>query len=163
MTILTVRRVYAPRFRLVTTKIWRDGHYSPLGMSHLSGLGQTVLQLLDTSVLQLHFLQKLAGKSIFEAWGHVDPKTRREECPITWGWRERERVREGTHAWERERKPFGSSFYVFFPSPVPVLCKLGLGRSAVLKSSLRSSDLPLTFSILFSWAFPFLVFQPLLF
>ena len=37
--------------------------------SQLSGLGQTVLQLLGKSVLQLHFIQKTAGES----------KTRREE------------------------------------------------------------------------------------
>ena len=34
---------------------------------------------------------------------------------------------------ERERKHFGSSFYVFFfLPPEPALCKLGLVRSAVL-------------------------------
>ena len=30
-------------FCLLTTKIWSDGHLSPLGGSQLSGLGQTVL------------------------------------------------------------------------------------------------------------------------
>ena len=38
---------------------------------------------------------------------------------------------------EREREPFSSSFYVFFFSPPgPVLCKLGLVRSAVLSEVL---------------------------
>ena len=49
------------------------------------------------------------------------------------------------HAGERE--PFGSSFYMFFPSPRPALCKLGLVRSAVLPEVLTlvlgsSFDLP---------------------
>ena len=50
------------------------------------------------------------------------------------GERERERERERTHmhAEERvQRKRFGSSFYMFFLPPGPVLCKLGLARSAV--------------------------------
>ena len=33
------------------------------------------------SVLQLYFIYKIAGKFIFEAWGHVNPKTGREEHP----------------------------------------------------------------------------------
>ena len=54
-----------------------------------------------------------------------DPKMRREECPTAWGRervreREREREREsaGSHLGERERKRFGSSFYMFFPLPL---------------------------------------------
>ena len=41
-------------------------------------------------------------------------------------------------AGEREREPFGSSFYVFFSSPRPALCKLGLVRTAVLPEVLTS-------------------------
>ena len=37
-----------------------------LGVSKLSGLGQTLLQLLHESVLQLYFIYKIAGKSILE-------------------------------------------------------------------------------------------------
>ena len=50
---------------------------------------------------------------------------------------------------EREReRAFGASFYMFFSSPGPALCKLGLVRSAVLPEVLTlvlrpSSDLPL--------------------
>ena len=42
-------------FCLITTKIWSDGHQSPLGVSQLSGLEQTVLQLsgLEWTMLQL--------------------------------------------------------------------------------------------------------------
>ena len=47
------------------------------------------------------------------------------------GEREEEREKECTHAGERERKRFGSSFYMFFPPPGPALCKLGLARRAV--------------------------------
>ena len=53
------------------------------------------------------------------------------------GKRVEERVGEGegekehTHGGERERKRFGSSFYMFFPPSRPALCKLGLARSAV--------------------------------
>ena len=39
---------------------------------------------------------------------------------------------------EREREPFGSSFYMFFSSPGPALCKLGLVRSAILPEVLTS-------------------------
>ena len=58
-----------------------------------------------SSMLQLYFIQKIAGKSIFEAEGHIDPKTRGEEHSSA---QERERERES------ERASFGSSFYMFF-------------------------------------------------
>ena len=49
-------------------------------------------------------------------------KTRREERD-----RDREYARSGERERERERdpRPFGSSFYMFFPLPGPALCKLG--------------------------------------
>ena len=70
---------------------------------------------------------------------------------------EGERERE----WERERNPFGSSFYVFFLPPGPALCKLGLVRSAVLSEVLTrvlgpSFDLPLLY---FHGLFPSLSFS----
>ena len=102
-----------------------------------------MLQLLGTSVLQLHFISKIAGES----------KTGREESGGVRGEggreRERERERVHTHTGERKRvrererkstrtreresvrKHFGSSFYMFYPPPGPALCKLGLARSAV--------------------------------
>ena len=39
--------------------------------------------------------------------------------------------KQRTHAGERQRKCFGSSFDMFFPPPGPALRKLGLARSAV--------------------------------
>ena len=38
-----------------------------LGVPQLSGLGQTVLWLLDKSVLQAYLIYKIAGESILEA------------------------------------------------------------------------------------------------
>ena len=70
-----------------------------------------------------------------------DVKTR--EWRSAWK-RERERERKHARGGERERKRFGSSFYMFFPPPGPALCKLGLARSAVCSTrGLHSS--PLTF------------------
>ena len=98
-----------------------------LSTSQLSGLGQTLLQLLGKSVLQLHFIYKIAGES----------KTRREESGGVHGEgerereKERERVRARMQERESERKRFGCSFYMFFPPPGPALCKLGLARSVV--------------------------------
>ena len=45
-----------------------------------------------------------------------------------WG-REGEREEEGTNGErKRERKHFGSGFYMFFPRTGPALCKLGLAQ-----------------------------------
>ena len=75
----------------------------------------------------------------------MDPKTRRGEHPIAQGG-ERERENERRHSWERE-SPLAPIFIWFFLPPVPVLCKLGLGWSAVLPEVLTvlgpSFDLPL--------------------
>ena len=105
-----------------------SGHVWMCGMSQLSGLGQIVLQLLSKSVLQLHFIYKIAGES----------KTRREESGGVHGEGEREREKEREresgrmHAGERvlEKALWLLLLYVF-PPPGPALCKLGLARSAV--------------------------------
>jgi len=59
---------------------------------------------------------------------------------------------------ERERpRPFGSSFYMSFPSPGPALCKLGYpGVLFVLPEVLTPVLGPIF--VLFSVAFPFLIF-----
>ena len=62
---------------------------------------------------------------------------------------------------EREREPFGSSFCMFFSSPGPALCKLGLVRSAILPEVLTlvlgpSFDLSLFY---FRGLFSFLSFS----
>ena len=61
---------------------------------------------------------------------------------------------------ERERKPFGSSFYVFFfPLGLPYVNWAWPGVLFYLKSSLWSSDLPLTFlcSIFTGFSLPYLL------
>ena len=65
---------------------------------------------------------------------------------------------------ESEPEPFGSAFHVTSPPPGPALCKLGSARS-VACSAWGPHSGPRTFLdppsfVLFSQAFPFLVFQP---
>ena len=82
--------------------------------------------------------------------GMLYQKTQREE---------RERGTETESVWERERdpRPIGSSFYMFFPPPGPALCKLDEpGVLFVLPEALTPVLRP-SF-VLFLWAFPFLVF-----
>ena len=80
--------------------------------------GTDVLQLLDRSVLQLSFIQKAAGN--MRACQPKDGK--RKACPLA------------------------PLFICFFLPPGPVLCKLGQEQCCLfsLRSSLQSSDLPLT-------------------
>ena len=86
---------------------------------------------------------------------------------------EREREREQAHGGERERKSagtqgreseraLGSSFYMFFPSPWACPVQIGLSQECCLfflQSSLRSSDLSLTFlcSIFMDFSLPCLL------
>ena len=54
--IIDVTRVYVPRFYVLSRQRFGATDIKALGMSQLSGLRQTVLQLLGKSVLQLHFV-----------------------------------------------------------------------------------------------------------
>ena len=105
-------------------KAFGASRLSGLGQTllQLLGLGQIVLQLLDKSVLQLHFIYKIGGES----------KTRREESGGVRGERKRERESVRMHTGEtvREKALWLLLLYVF-PPPGPALCKLGLARSAV--------------------------------
>ena len=130
-----------------------------LGASQLSGLRQTVLQLLDKSVLQLYFIQKIAGESILKALGHVNPKTRREEsgraCQNA-GERKKAHAqgaglgggggkREGGRERESTRVLWLLLLYVF-SSPWACPMQIGLSQECCLfylRSSPWSSDLPL--------------------
>jgi len=67
-----------------------------------------VIALRQISVIQLYFIKKIAGKSIFEAWGHVDPDAKRRALQ---------------HAGERELAL--APLFICFSLPGPVLCKLG--------------------------------------
>ena len=84
------------------------------------------------------------------------PKRREEE-------RERENASTRLHRREREREtspsPFGSSFYMFFPPTGPALYKLGQPGVLFLLPEVLTPVLRPSF-VLFSRAFPFLVFQP---
>ena len=95
-----------------------------------------------SSILQLYFIQKIAGKSIFEARGHVDPKTRRDEHPSMW-----ERVSELALA---------PLFICFFPGPV--LCQLGQSGVVFVLPQVLTPVLRPSF-VVFSRAFLFLIFQ----
>ena len=69
------------------------------------------------------------------------------------------RTHESVGVGERDPWPFGFSFQKFFPPPGPALCKLGQpGVLFVLPEVLTPVFGP--YFVLFSWAFPFLVFQP---
>ena len=84
-------RVYVPQFFVSSQQRFGGTDIKALRASQLSGLGQTVLQLLGKSVLQLHFIQKIAGES----------KTRREESGGVRGEGERERESTRMHTGER--------------------------------------------------------------
>ena len=133
-------------FCLVTTKIWSDGHSSPLGVSQLSGLGQTVLQLsgheqtmlqlLDKSVLQLcvtalFYLENSRKIHLrgMRACRPKDEKRRAFQC-----------------AGERETpSPLAPLFICFFFSLDLPYVNQASQESCLfyLRSSLQSSDLPL--------------------
>ena len=53
---IDVTRVYVPRFFVSSQQIFGATDIKALSVSQLSGLGQTVLQLLGKSVLQLYFI-----------------------------------------------------------------------------------------------------------
>ena len=55
-SLVSVMRVYVPRFFVSSQQRFGATDIKALGASQLLGLGQTVLQLLGKSVLQLHFI-----------------------------------------------------------------------------------------------------------
>ena len=121
-------------------------------VSQLSGLEQTVLQLLDKSVLQLSvtalFYLDISRKIHLQGVRARWPKDTKRRAP--------------QHAGERagwgEGACFGSSFYMFFPLLGPALCKLGQpGVLFVLPEVLTLVFRP-SF-VLFSRAFPSLSFS----
>ena len=135
-----VRLVYAPRFCLVTTKIWSEGHWSP---RHVTALGSWTDRVIALRSLtdRVTALRQISVTPLFYL-----ENSRRIHPP-------------GVRAWgagrARESEPFGSSFYMS-PTP-PALCKLGwLGVLFVLPEVLTQVLRP-SF-VLFSRAFPFLVF-----
>ena len=73
---------------------------------------------------------------------HVDPKTRREKCPRTQ---------------ERERELALAPLFIRLSLPGPVLCKLGQPGVLFVLPEVLTLVLRPSF-VLFSQAFPFLVF-----
>ena len=134
--------MYVPRFFVSSQQ--RFGATDIKALSAL-GLGQTVLQLLGKSVLQLYFIYKIAGES----------KTQREESGGVHGEGERERKREREsmrmHAGERVReKALWLLLLYVFSSTWACPMQIGLSQECCLfclKFSLWSSDLPLTFLV----------------
>ena len=132
--IFPVRRVYAPWFCLVTTKIWSDGHLSSWCITALGSGTNRVIALRQMSVTALFYLEdsRRTHPQSVRACQPKDLKGR--EWRSAWGRereRERERERDSARMRERKRERVGSSFCMFLPPPGPALCKLGLVRSAV--------------------------------
>ena len=96
----------------------------------VTALRQTVSQLLNRSVLQLHVISQFylenEGKCIIEAWGYAYPKdAKRRQTP-------------------GRPRPFGSSFCMFYPPPLGLLCVNWASQeccSLYPRSSLQPSDL----------------------
>ena len=110
-------------------------------------------QLSDRSVLQLSFIQKIKENTSLRHEGMLTQKTRRGERE-----RERARLREST----RKRPPplWLLFLYIFFSPPGPALCKLGQPGVLLVLPEVLTLALGPPF-VLFLWAFPFRVFQPL--
>jgi len=114
---------------LVTTKIWSNGHQSPRCITALRSWTNRATALRQISVTALFYLED----------------SRRE--------RGRER-KERMHVGERVReKPLWLLFYMFFSSTWACPMQIWLSQECCLfclfclKSSLWSSDLPLTFLV----------------
>ena len=109
-----------------------------------------------TALLYLEDSRKIHLRGV-RACGSKDVKRRASHCVGV----ERGRDRERTYAWQREREPFGSSFYMFSPSPWA--CPMQIGLRQERSSTWSPHPGPRMFlwpsSALFSQAFPFLSFS----
>ena len=137
-------------FRLITTKIWSDGQQSPRHITALRSWTDRVIALRQISVTALFYLEnskRIHPRGVRACWPKDTKRREWGSVPARGGKRE---------------SALAPLFICFF---------LPLGLSYVnwasqechlfyLKSSLWSSDLSLTFFVLLSQAFTFLVFQP---
>ena len=125
-------------------------------MLQLSGLKQTVLQLLDKSVLEFSvtalFYLEDNRKIHLQGVRACRCKDATRRVPQHVGEREREKERERvielTHVWGRERERALCILFLyvsFSPLGLPYANWAQSGLLLYLKSSLRSSDLSLTF------------------
>ena len=132
--LVPVTQVYAPRFLSHHNKDFEWRTLKP--PRHI-----TALRSQTDRVTALFYLED-TGKSIFKAWGHVDPKTRREERPS---------------APERETGRALAPLFICFSLPGPVLCKLGQPGVLFVLPEVFTPVLGPSF-VLFLRAFPFQVF-----
>ena len=121
-----------------------------LSVSQLSGLGQTVLQLLDKSVLQL----RVTALFYLDNNRKIHPQGVRA-CRFKDAKR---RVPQRTGERERERALWLLFLCFSFPRG-PALCKLGQPGVLFVLPEVLTPVLGPSF-VLFSWAFLFLIFQP---
>ena len=151
---LSVTWVYVPWFFVSSQQRFGATDIKALGASQVSWT-KHVIALRQISVTALFYLEdsrRIHPRSV-RACQPKDLKER--EWRSTWGrGREREGERKSTRRWEREKKRererFGSSFYMFFSSTWACPMQIGLSQECCLlylKSSLWSSDLPLTFLV----------------
>ena len=156
-------RVCVPQFFVSSQQRFGATDIKALGTSQLSGLRQTVLQLLGKSVLQLYLFRREQENPSLKCEGMPTQRLeekRVEECA---GEGERERVREGEREKESEK---ALCILLLYVSSSTWACPMRIGLSQecclfYLKSSLWSLDLLLTFLCSIFRAFPFLVFQSL--
>ena len=120
----------------------------------IKALGQTMSQLSDRSVLQLSFIQKIKENTSLRHEGMLTQKTRRGE-------RERETESKSEREHKKETPAPLAPFYMYiFSPPGPALCKLGQPGVLLVLPEVLTLALGPPF-VLFLWAFPFRVFQPL--
>ena len=146
-----VRQVYAPQFFVSSQQKVGETDIEAPSVGHSSWvLDRPVLQLLNKSVLQL------SVTALFYLDGSWKTHLRGVRAR-----RSKDGKRRAPHrAGERERRELWFFFFICFSVPGPVLCKLGQpGVLFVLPEVLTQVFGP-SF-VLFSWAFPFLVFQSL--
>ena len=142
------------RFGVTDIKALGVSQLSGLGqtMFQLSGLKRTVLQLLDKSVLPLRvtalFYLDNSRKIHPRGVRACRPRDAKRRVP------QRVRVRERAHASELAQAPL-----FMFSLPGPVLCKLGQPGVLFLLPEVLTRVLGPSF-VRFSPAFLFLIFQP---
>ena len=133
---------------LVTTKIWRDGHESPLGISQLSGLVIALRSQKDHVIA----LRQISVTALF----YLDD-SRKIHLRGMRARRSKDTRRRVPQAWERERELALAPLFVCLSLPGPVPCKLGQPGVLFVLPEVLTPVLRLSF-VLFSRAFPFLVF-----
>ena len=123
-SIRTVRRVYAPRFFVLSQQRFGVTDIQALwGVTALRSRADRIIALRQISVTALFYLED-SRKIHLRGVRARRSKDAKRRAPHHAGERESARRRGGKRAlWV---------LFMFFLPPGPVLCKLGLGRSSVL-------------------------------